>query len=129
MGEMIHEATLGNEWGYRLAKSISVNGGKLVVKTELVNIGEQAFSTPHYSHNFLSADNLAIGPGWLLSLDLDVTSYEDSSWATPLNHYFAPDGTLNVINATKEVPGSTAIKAIFDGVPATSQSQGASQAS
>merc|ERR1711953_929258 len=96
---MTHEATLGAQWGYRLKKRISVNGNDLVVETELVNMGNRKFTTPHYSHNFLSADSVPIGPGWLLSLDLNMTSYDDSSWAAPLHHYFEHNASSNSISA------------------------------
>lgn len=121
--EMTHSAVLGDQWGYSLRKLIRVNGSSVIVENELTNIGQQAFTTPHYSHNFLSTENFPIGLGWNLTLDLDVSSYEDPSWATPLHEYFEQIGP-NELKGTAELAPDTKIKAMFSEEAARQSSTG-----
>jgi len=73
--EMSQEALLPHgKWGYRLTKLVTARMHEIIIETELTNIGSRAFSMPHYSHNFLSVDNLPIGPPLQVALVPDVMS-------------------------------------------------------
>lgn len=65
----------------------------LSVTTTLTNLGRNAFSTVWYSHNFFTCDDVAVGPDYLLDLNLNGDQdplYEEPgtwSWSTPLDNY------------------------------------------
>jgi len=92
--EMVHEASLNTKWGYRLKVRVSVQGNALIAERELTNIGSQAFATPQYSHNFLSADNRPVGPPFQLTFGQNVSDYTEPGviseykWAKPIAGYF-----------------------------------------
>jgi hypothetical protein len=82
------------QYGYKLVKEISLTGSTLAVTTSLTNLGQDAFSTVWYSHNFFTCDGDAIGPGYALDMDLAGENrdpvYEEPgtwSWSTPLRTY------------------------------------------
>lgn len=87
-----HEARL-HQYGYRLEKEIFLDYDTLLVRTTLVNLGSQPFSTVWYSHNFFTCDSEAVGPGYELEMDLRGDHdplYEEPgtwSWSTPLLDY------------------------------------------
>ena len=95
-------------YGYQLQKDIAVvtvenpndndddsNNRRhmLQVTTTLTNTGREAFSTVWYSHNLFHCDGVAVGPGYVMHLNLTGTPkplYEEPgtwSWATPLTQY------------------------------------------
>ena len=102
---MKHEATLGGEggsdqptYGYRLKKSMRVDGRVLYVSSTLTNLGQERFATPWYSHHFFTCDGMGVGPSGAYGVDLELKPhvvdadtgairYQDSSWATPMAKY------------------------------------------
>ena len=107
-----HEATLGGDdegqgshhhhhcgpkYGYRLKKSMRVEGRVLSVTSTLANLGQDRFATPWYSHHFFTCDGIGIGPAGAYGLDLEIRPYtdsatgkiryDDSPWATPIAEY------------------------------------------
>ena len=101
-----HEATLGHN-GYRLLKQTYLTDNVLSVTTTLTNLGDQAFSTAWYSHNFFTCDANAVGPGYTVDLNLKGQHasgrplYEEPgtwSWATPLQEYARIKGSSDNIH-------------------------------
>ena len=110
-----HEATLGGvgdeddayfhhhhhhnspEYGYRLKKSMRVEGRVLSVTSTLTNLGRDRFATTWYSHHFFTCDGIGVGPSGAYGLDLEIRPhtdsatgkirYDDSPWATPIAEY------------------------------------------
>ncbi|KAL7579008.1 hypothetical protein ACA910_019052 [Epithemia clementina (nom. ined.)] len=92
-------------YGYQIQKDIRFTSPNvLMVTTTLTNTGQEAFSTVWYSHNFFTCDNVAVGPGYAIELNLtngsgggagnnnhqDRPLYEEPgtwSWSTPLAQY------------------------------------------
>merc|ERR1712050_565685 len=103
---MSQEVKLNDKWGYRLCTNISIiSSGILRIETEIENKGSESFSTPRYSHNFLSVDRRDIGPPWRMSLVPDVNSREETGvgvWSQPLSDYFSASG--DEISAKKTIP-------------------------
>jgi len=54
--------------GYKLRKTVRVDGATLFVESELTNLGDEPFATPFYSHHFFNVDDQPIGPGYSLAL-------------------------------------------------------------
>lgn len=108
--EMLHEASLDHGWGYRLKVRMSVDGNALVMEKELANIGNQTFSTPQYTHNFLSVDSHPIGPPLQLTFALNVSDYTEPgvesqwAWAKPLAGYFTAIGANTLEAIAPESP-------------------------
>lgn len=114
--QMTQEISLNQRWGYRLQTIVKVLDSELRLETTLTNIGSEHFSTPHYSHNFLSADRSPIGPPWVLSMVPEVQSKIEpgvGSWSEPIGDYFASSG--EAMTATDIVPEGIKIKAEFVG--------------
>lgn len=90
--QLYHQAFL-RDHGYSLKKEISLVDDTLSVTTTLTNLGRNAFSTVWYSHNFFTCDDVAVGPDYLLDLNLNGDQdplYEEPgtwSWSTPLDNY------------------------------------------
>ena len=83
------------KFGYRLRKTVRVEGRSLTVETELTNLGTGPFSTPFYSHHFFSVGGVPIGPGYgarLPAVSTNATRAGGASlepgveegWASPL---------------------------------------------
>jgi hypothetical protein len=128
---MVHAAKL-DRFGYSIHRKVNLTGygaeGQIEVSTTLRNTGSTRFRTPYYSHNLLSLDQMAAGPGDLIALDLNMSEYYDClPWAEPLEDYFASDqGTdarafPQALGAIKRVAAPTRIKAVFGGSAATSK--------
>ena len=49
-------------------RKISVSGNTLTVEVRLQNVGEKAFSTREYCHNFFSIDGMAVSADYYLEL-------------------------------------------------------------
>jgi hypothetical protein len=88
-----HEERL-RTYGYRLTKDLQVDGDRLLVTTNLTNLGTLPFSTVWYSQNIFTCDGVAVGPGYDLLLDLqnlDINHLYDEpttwSWSVPLQSY------------------------------------------
>jgi len=113
--ELVHEAQVRRH-AYRLRRSLTVGVSSLTVVTTLENRGAEAFSTPYYSHNFLSVDGHGPGPGWALSLGgLNVSDYADSPpWAAPLADVFRPTADAKALRATSTpLDEPTKVKATY----------------
>eukprot|EP00957_Ditylum_brightwellii_P165688 12613616-Ditylum_brightwellii.AAC.1 len=129
--------------GYHIQKTISIPSSSssspqdentITVTTQLTNLGDDAFTTPWYSHHFFTCDDKPVGDGYNLQLGLkpvlsslnDTTvSYEESGvgiWSTPLENYahvsptaLDQDGTYDAIQIQmyKEIEDGIKIKAEF----------------
>jgi len=103
--EMVQQSSLNPNWGYRLKKTVRVQANTLIAETELKNTGKQTFTTPQYTHNFLSVDRTPIGPPLQLTFAQNVSDYTEPgvvsqwAWAKPLSDYFEPIAA-NTLNAT-----------------------------
>ena len=96
---MVHAAKL-DRFGYTIHRKVNLTGygaeGQIEVSTTLHNTGSTRFRTPYYSHNLLSLDQMAAGPGDQIALDLNMSEYYDClPWAEPLEDYFASDQGTN----------------------------------
>jgi hypothetical protein len=91
---MEHEAYVKHH-GYRLHKDIVLDGNVLAVTSVLTNLGDYAFSTAWYSHNFFSCDSIPVQKGYGVDLDIrervGAKLYEEpgvlGSWAAPLRSF------------------------------------------
>ena len=140
---MVHSAKL-DQFGYTIHRKVNLTGygaeGQIELSTTLHNTGSTRIRTPYYSHNLLSLDQMAAGPGDQIALDLNMSEYYDClPWAEPLEDYFASDqgtdarafpqsdqGTdarafPQALGAIKRVAAPTRIKAVFGGSAATSK--------
>jgi hypothetical protein len=121
----VHEETLG-DFGYRIQKTIRLEGNILTVRTILSNSGRKQFNTPWYSHHFFTGDNDSVGPGYVLDLGLCEYGVKQSTplfdqpgvgiWAEDLNNYanvtMGRDGSIS-IKMTKPIPEGVKLKAEF----------------
>lgn len=115
-----HEATY-KEWGYRLVKDVVLDGDTLIVTSTLQNLGQSAFTTAWYSHNFFACDQTAVGPGYEVDLSLHKTggsSYDEPgtwSWSSPLADYAKVRSYPNQvrIEMVRALPPGVRIKAEF----------------
>jgi hypothetical protein len=119
---LTHEERL-RTYGYRLSKDLVVDGDRLLVKTNLTNLGTLPFSTVWYSHNIFTCDGVAVGPGYDLLLDLQNLEtnhlYDEPttwSWSVPLQSYSRvtsiPQRGVNV-EMTRALGPGTRIRAEF----------------
>jgi hypothetical protein len=110
--ELKHDAALeGGRWGYELRRKIQLEGNALIYETELRNTGSQDFRTPHYSHSFFSADHTPVAEGFQVTLDTDLSEFEDNfGWATPLSSHWAIEN--RTLRATSAMGGDKS-KAVF----------------
>ena len=134
----VHEETLHNKnnnadelYGYRIQKTIRLDGTVLTVRSILTNLGTKQFTTPWYSHHFFSGNNNTtdpiIRPGYVLDLGISqyglptpLTPQFDQpgldSWSGNINDYanvtMAHDGSIS-ISITKAIPEGTKLKANF----------------
>jgi len=121
----VHEESLG-DLGYRIQKTIRLEGNILTVRTILSNSGKKQFSTPWYSHHFFTGDNDPVGPGYGIDLGLSEYGVKASTplfdqpgigfWAEDLNAYanvtMARDGSISM-KMSKEIPEGVRLKAAF----------------
>ena len=117
-----------NNHGYKLVKEISLVANVLSVTSTLTNLGTEAFSTVWYSHNFFTCDGIAVGPGYVLNLDLKgepSPAYQEPdtwTWSTPLSDYAVVqsfDDSVRVDVGRALGPG-VSIKSLFNNDGATS---------
>ena len=132
----VHEETLHNNhnaelYGYRIQKTIRLDGTILTVRSILTNLGTKQFTTPWYSHHFFSGNNNTtdpnIGPGYVLDLGISqyglptpLTPQFDQpgldSWSGNINDYanvtMAHDGSIS-ISITKPIPEGTFVQTTF----------------
>jgi hypothetical protein len=119
---MEHEAYVKHH-GYRLHKDIVLDGNVLAVTSVLTNLGDDAFSTAWYSHNFFTCDSIPVRGGY--SLDLDIRErvgtklYEEpgvlGSWAVPLRSFARIEDFRKTIRVSvvRPLEDDTRIKAEF----------------
>ena len=121
----VHEESLG-DLGYRIQKTIRLEGNIMTVRTILSNSGKKQFSTPWYSHHFFTGDNDPVGPGYGIDLGLSEYGVKAStplfdqpgmgSWAEDLNTYanvtMARDGSISM-RMSKTIPEGVRLKAEF----------------
>ena len=122
----LHEESLG-DLGYRIQKTIRLEGNIMTVRTILSNSGKKQFSTPWYSHHFFTGDNDPVGPGYGIDLGLSEYGVRASAplfdqpgiglgWAEDLNTYanvtMARDGSISM-RMSKTIPEGVRLKAEF----------------
>ena len=109
-------------FGYRLRKDISLSGDTLVVTTTLTNLGVQPFSTAWYSHHFFTCDDIPVGPGYQVDLELEQSSaklYDEpgflAGWAIDLTAYAQVTPTAGSVNVAlkRTIEPGRRIKAEF----------------
>jgi hypothetical protein len=71
----LQESEILNGWGWRLRKTLSLDGAGLAIDYALENRGEKAIVTEQYNHNFIAINGETVGPGYQLntSFPLDLT--------------------------------------------------------
>jgi len=119
---VLHSKSL---FGYGLRKEISLQDNILSVKSTLTNLGEEAFTTPWYSHHFFSCDGQSIGPGYNVEVGLKPPSsgnmgslYEEPGlmwWSSPLRDYakLVNRNETVEVQITRAVDAGKRIKAEF----------------
>ena len=121
----VHEESLG-DFGYRIQKTIRLEGNIITVRTILSNSGKKQFNTPWYSHHFFTGDNDPVGPGYSLDLGLSEYGLKSTtplfdqpglgSWAEDMNNYanvtMARDGSISM-KMSKPIPEGVKVKADF----------------
>ena len=114
------------EYGYRIQKTIRLDGNVLTVRSLLTNLGTKQFTTPWYSHHFFSGDVDPIGPGYVLDLGLSEYGLPKQtpvfkqpglgSWSGDMNEYanvtMANDGSISMA-VKKLIPDGVKLKADF----------------
>lgn len=61
----------------RLSESFRVTENRLLVATEIENVGSRAIETHEYRHNFLALDGAPIGPDYTLSTRFEIQTSGD----------------------------------------------------
>ena len=121
----VSEEVVG-EYGYRIQKTIRLDGNVLTVRSLLTNLGTKQFTTPWYSHHFFSGDVDPIGPGYVLDLGLSEYGLPKQtpafkqpgigSWSGDMNEYanvtMANDGSISM-TMKKLIPDGVKLKADF----------------
>ena len=123
--KFVHEESLGNV-GYKIQKTIRLEGNLMIVRTSLTNLGKERFSTPWYSHHFFTGDDDPVGLGYGIDLGLSEYGVRPSdplfrqpgigSWAEDFNIYAnvtrARDGSISM-KMSKPIPEGVRLKAEF----------------
>lgn len=121
----VSEEVVG-EYGYRIQKTIRLDGNVLTVRSLLTNLGTKQFTTPWYSHHFFAGDVNPIGPGYVLDLGLSEYGLPKQtpafkqpgmgSWSGDMNEYanvtMANDGSISM-TMKKLIPDGVKLKADF----------------
>jgi hypothetical protein len=121
----VSEESLG-DYGYRIQKTVRLDGNVLTVRTILSNAGKKQFTTPWYSHHFFSGDDVPLGVGYGLDLGLSIFGLKSGtvvfkqpglgSWSGDMNDYVdvlsAKDGSISM-NVKKAIPDGVRLKANF----------------
>ncbi|KAL9180952.1 hypothetical protein ACHAXT_009757 [Thalassiosira profunda] len=121
----VSEESLG-DYGYRIQKTVRVDGNVLTVRNLLSNSGKKQFTTPWYSHHFFNGDDVPVGPGY--GLDLGLSEYALKvptpqfkqpglgSWTGDIADYanvtMARDGSISM-KMKKPIPEGVRLKADF----------------
>ena len=121
----VSEESLGDV-GYRIQKTIRLDGSVLTVRSLLSNLGKKQFTTPWYSHHFFTGEQDPVGPGY--KLDLGVSEYALQtptpvfkqpglgSWSKDINDYvnvsMARDGSISM-ELKKVISEGVRLKAEF----------------
>ncbi|KAL7430075.1 hypothetical protein ACHAXH_002918 [Discostella pseudostelligera] len=114
------------DYGYRIQKTIRLDGNVLTVRSLLTNLGVKQFTTPWYSHHFFTGDVDPIGPGYVLDLGLSEYGLPKGtpafkqpglgSWSGDMNEYanvtMASDGSISM-SVKKLIPDGVKLKADF----------------
>ncbi|KAL3767187.1 hypothetical protein ACHAWU_003278 [Discostella pseudostelligera] len=114
------------DYGYRIQKTIRLDGNVLTVRSLLTNLGTKQFTTPWYSHHFFTGDVDPIGPGYVLDLGLSEYGVPKGtpafkqpglgSWSGDMNEYanvtMASDGSISM-SVKKLIPDGVKLKADF----------------
>lgn len=121
----VSEESLG-DYGYRIQKTVRLDGNVLTVRTLLSNAGKKQFTTPWYSHHFFSGDDVPLGPGYSLDLGLSEFGLKSQTavfkqpglgaWSGDMNEYVdvvaAKDGSISM-NIKKPILDGVRLKANF----------------
>ena len=122
---LVSEESLG-DYGYRIQKTVRLDGNILTVRTILSNAGKKQFTTPWYSHHFFTADEAPLGPGYGLDLGLSEFGLKSGTvvykqpglgaWSGEMSDYVdvvaAKDGSITM-NVKKSIPDGVRLKANF----------------
>lgn len=114
------------EYGYRIQKTVRLDGNVLTVRSLLTNLGTKQFTTPWYSHHFFSGDVDPIGPGYVLDLGLSEYGLPKQTpafkqpglgtWSGDMNEFanitMANDGSISM-TMKKLIPDGVKLKADF----------------
>lgn len=121
----VSEETVG-KFGYRIQKTVRLDGNIMTVRSILTNLGKKQFTTPWYSHHFFTGDNDPVGPGYSLDLGLSEYALRTTtaqfkqpglrSWSGDINDYanvtMAADKSISM-SFKKVVPEGVKLKAEF----------------
>ena len=69
----IQENNLINGWGWKLTKTLWLDGASLTIEYMLDNIGEQPIATEQYNHNFIAIEGRTVGPKYQLQTSFPIT--------------------------------------------------------
>mmetsp|Transcript_32304 Transcript_32304/g.69735 ORF Transcript_32304/g.69735 Transcript_32304/m.69735 type:complete len:469 (+) Transcript_32304:202-1608(+) len=114
------------EYGYRLQKTVRLDGNIMTVRSILSNLGKKQFTTPWYSHHFFTGNDEPVGPGYQLDLGLSEYALQTltpqfkqpglGTWSSDILEYanvtMAPDKSIS-IRMKKVVPDGVRLKAEF----------------
>lgn len=134
----VQEFHLNTEWGYRYAKTVSVQANGFTIHNALSNRGTKTIVTDHYNHHMFAIDQQPIDGTWSLLFGWDVqakvpqpsfsmtgralaltgpltqTLWTDFTWATAPATTVPPTTALSLHHAAS----NTAIDIVIDAPPA-----------
>ncbi len=75
--EIVTEPLECRGYAARLRESFRVEQNRLLISTQIDNVGSQPIHTHEYRHNFLALDGAKIGPGYTLSTPFSIQTSPD----------------------------------------------------
>jgi len=87
----IQESNLVDGWGWKLIKTLCLDGASLTIQYMLENIGEKPIATEQYNHNFIAINGKTIGPNYQLRTSFPI-DFELVDWGIKV--------TDNLLNLT-----------------------------
>jgi len=111
-------STDDGQWCFRRSTSVRVfEDNQVIMDSYVYNCGNKEFSTPHYSHNFLSFDRQPIGAAWKVTMVPNHAAILEpgaGDWSKPMGDYFTT-GFGGTFMAMQEVPEGDKLKCDFVG--------------
>ena len=68
----IQESNLVKGWGWKLTKTLWLDGANLTIQYMLENIGEKPITTEQYNHNFVAINGKTVGPEYQLQTSFPI---------------------------------------------------------